>query len=92
MNKKYSKAAIVKIRISPSFIFLNIWFSQLTPSITPYQLHRGFYADDLKLLRVAMSSFFDMLLVCAKTLMEFDDGTTQQVVQGKTVWWKNCRE
>ena len=36
---------------------------------------RKFFADDLKLLRVAMSSFFDMLIVCAKTLMEFDDST-----------------
>ena len=39
---------------------------------------RNFFADDLKLLRVAMSSFFDMLIVCAKTLMEFDD-TTQSI-------------
>ena len=85
MNKKYSKAAIVNIRIFPSFIFLNFDFYQVISSITSYQLHRGFYADDLKLLRVAMSSFFDMLVVCAKTLMEFDDGTTQQIVQGKTV-------
>ena len=39
---------------------------------------RCFSADDLKLLRVAMSSFFDMLLVCTKTLMEFDDDPAVQ--------------
>jgi hypothetical protein len=39
---------------------------------------RRFSADDLKLLRVAMSSFFDMLLVCTKTLMEFDDDPAVQ--------------
>lgn len=30
-------------------------------------------ASDLRMLRVAMSSFFDMVTVSAKTLLEFDD-------------------
>ena len=34
---------------------------------------RRFSADELKLLRVAMASMFDMILVCAKTLMEFGE-------------------
>lgn len=31
-----------------------------------------FGSSDLKVLRVAMSSFFDMIIVCTKTLLEFD--------------------
>lgn len=49
------------------FVFSNFFY--LSSSVFS---HSAFYADDLKLLRVAMSSFFDMLLVCSKTLMEFD--------------------
>lgn len=49
----------------PTFIRMKIFLNDF----------RKFFADDLKLLRVAMSSFFDMLIVCAKTLMEFDDST-----------------
>lgn len=47
--------------------------SELTSVFYPLiHFSSNFFADDLKLLRVAMSSFFDMLLVCSKTLMEFD--------------------
>lgn len=49
----------------PTFIRMKLFLNNV----------RKFFADDLKLLRVAMSSFFDMLIVCAKTLMEFDDST-----------------
>jgi tRNA threonylcarbamoyladenosine modification (KEOPS) complex Pcc1 subunit len=31
-----------------------------------------FYAADLKMLRIATSSFFDMIQVSVKTLLEFD--------------------
>lgn len=34
---------------------------------------RDFYASDLKMLRIATSSFFDMVTVSVKTLLEFDD-------------------
>jgi len=33
---------------------------------------RRFYSSDIKVLRVAMSSIFDMTTVSLKTLMEFD--------------------
>ena len=32
------------------------------------------YAVDLKMLRTALSSFFDMVAVSVKTLLEFDEG------------------
>mmetsp|Transcript_22175 Transcript_22175/g.30545 ORF Transcript_22175/g.30545 Transcript_22175/m.30545 type:complete len:86 (-) Transcript_22175:153-410(-) len=32
-----------------------------------------FRASDVKMLRVGMSSFFDMALVASKTLLEFED-------------------
>lgn len=51
--------------VQSTFIRINLFLHNI----------RKFFADDLKLLRVAMSSFFDMLIVCAKTLMEFDDST-----------------
>jgi hypothetical protein len=31
-----------------------------------------FGSSDIKVLRVGMSSFFDMVIVCTKTLLEFD--------------------
>jgi hypothetical protein len=31
-----------------------------------------FSATELKLLRVAMSSFFDMIIICTKTMLEFE--------------------
>lgn len=34
---------------------------------------RRFQASDLKMLRVASSSFFDMVAVSVDTLMEFDN-------------------
>jgi tRNA threonylcarbamoyladenosine modification (KEOPS) complex Pcc1 subunit len=33
--------------------------------------NRNFKASDLKMLRVAVSSFFDMITVAAKTILEF---------------------
>lgn len=35
-------------------------------------LFRHYKATEIKLLRVAMSSFFDMVIVCTKTMLEFD--------------------
>lgn len=40
---------------------------------TDLLLCRKFVATDIKVLRVAMSSFFDMLVVAIKTLQEFDE-------------------
>ena len=34
---------------------------------------RIFKANDLKMLRVGISSFFDMVTVAAKTILEFSD-------------------
>ena len=37
-----------------------------------YIQNREFAATDVKILRVGISSFFDMALVAAKTILEFD--------------------
>ena len=34
---------------------------------------RKFEASDVKILRVGMSSFFDMIIVASKTLLEFEE-------------------
>ena len=36
-------------------------------------MFRTFKANDLKMLRVGMSSFFDMVTVAAKTILEFSE-------------------
>ncbi len=38
----------------------------------------SFAACDLKMLRVALSSFFDMITVSCKTLLEFDENYTSK--------------
>ena len=38
------------------------------------QLEAFFRASDARMLRVSLSSFYDMAAVCLRTLQEFDDG------------------
>jgi hypothetical protein len=37
-----------------------------------YYYCRQFAATDLKIMRIAMASFFDMAILTARTLLEFD--------------------
>ena len=43
----------------------------LPPHVT--SPHSEFYASDMKMMRTALSSFFDMVAVSVKTLLEFYD-------------------
>ncbi|CAM9123972.1 unnamed protein product [Choristocarpus tenellus] len=45
-------------------------------------MHVHFTASEEKVLRVVMSSFFDMALVVSRTMMEFDSGSESETLFG----------
>lgn len=61
---------------SSDSVCINEHHTPTTTTGTPIHLlpHRSFVACDPKVLRVALSSFYDMLSVALRTLQEFDDG------------------
>eukprot|EP00968_Pinguiococcus_pyrenoidosus_P020070 scaffold2277_cov256-Pinguiococcus_pyrenoidosus.AAC.7 len=72
--KMVEQAIKVDKELQPDKIRRDIRAEQMPRRLTSGpKRHRRFQATEARLLRVSLSSFYDMVGVCLRTLQEFDD-------------------
>lgn len=86
-EKRYASKTNIKLQNAKQATMLKQCL-EIDEELQPNRIHRlieakdniliiQYEAEDAKLLRVAMSSMFDMVTVTIKTLLEFDDSIIQ---------------